>query len=119
MSIFETNVQGIGAEAALFTDDKLLILFGDNAPEGLKEYAYQIIMNQAKTEIRPGMVLCIAQTEFEITAVGHLVTKNLNQLGHITMKFTGETNASLPGTLYLVEKEIPKIAVGTKITIRK
>ena len=48
MLIFETSVQEIGAEAALFADDKMLILFGDNAPEGLKEYAYQIIINRAK-----------------------------------------------------------------------
>ncbi|NLH35084.1 MAG: PTS glucitol/sorbitol transporter subunit IIA [Lactococcus chungangensis] len=117
MLIFETIVQEIGAEAALFADDKMLILFGDNAPEGLKEYAYQIIINRAKEEITTEMILAIGKTDFKITAVGNLVTKNLNQLGHITMKFTGETTAELPGTLYLEGKEIPIITVGTKITI--
>ncbi len=117
MLIFETSVQEIGAEAALFADDKMLILFGDNAPEGLKEYAYQIIINRAKEEITTEMILAIGKTDFKITAVGNLVTKNLNQLGHITMKFTGETTAELPGTLYLEGKEIPIITVGTKITI--
>ena len=95
----------------------MLILFGDNAPEGLKEYAYQIIINRAKEEITTEMILAIGKTDFKITAVGNLVTKNLNQLGHITMKFTGETTAELPGTLYLEGKEIPIITVGTKITI--
>ena len=117
MLIFETSVQEIGAEAALFADDKMLILFGDNAPEGLKEYAYQIIINRAKEEITTEMILAIGKTDLKITAVGNLVTKNLNQLGHITMKFTGETTAELPGTLYLEGKEIPIITVGTKITI--
>ena len=117
MLIFETSVQEIGAEAALFADDKMLILFGDNAPEGLKEYAYQIIINRAKEEITTEMILAIGKTDLKITAVGNLVTKNLNQLGHITMKFTGETTAALPGTLYLEGKEIPIITVGTKITI--
>lgn len=117
MLIFETSVQEIGAEAALFADDKMLILFGDNAPEGLKEYAYQIIINRAKEEITTEMILASGKTDFKITAVGNLVTKNLNQLGHITMKFTGETTAELPGTLYLEGKEIPIITVGTKITI--
>ena len=117
MLIFETSVQEIGAEAALFADDKMLILFGDNAPEGLKEYAYQIIINRAKEEITTEMILAIGKTDFKITAVGNLVTKNLNQLRHITMKFTGETTAELPGTLYLEGKEIPIITVGTKITI--
>ena len=117
MLIFETSVQEIGAEAALFADDKMLILFGDNAPEGLKEYAYQIIINRAKEEITTEMILAIGKTDFKITAVGNLVTKNLNQLGHITMKFTGETTAELPGTLYLEGKEIPIITVGTKISI--
>ena len=117
MSVFQTKVQAIGSEAALFKEDKMLILFGDNAPEGLKEYAYQIIINRAKEEITTEMILAIGKTDFKITAVGNLVTKNLNQLGHITMKFTGETTAELPGTLYLEGKEIPIITVGTKITI--
>ena len=117
MSVFKTKVQAIGSEAALFKEDKLLILFGDNAPEGLKDYAYQIIINRAKEEITTEMILAIGKTDFKITAVGNLVTKNLNQLGHITMKFTGETTAELPGTLYLEGKEIPIITVGTKITI--
>lgn len=117
MSVFETSVQEIGPEAALFKEDKMLILFGDNAPEGLKDYAYQIIMNQAKEEITTDMVLTIGQKSFAITAVGNLVTKNLNQLGHITMSFTGDSTANLPGTLYLAEEEIPNITVGTTIAI--
>ena len=117
MSVFQTKVQAIGSEAALFKEDKMLILFGDNAPEGLKDYAYQIIMNQAKEPITSEMVLSIGNTKFAITAVGNLVTKNLNQLGHITMSFTGDSSANLPGTLYLEAKEIPEITEGTDIAI--
>ena len=43
--------------------------------------------------------------------------KNLNQLGHITMSFTGDSTANLPGTLYLEAKEIPEITEGTEIAI--
>lgn len=117
MSVFHTKVQAIGSEAALFKEDSMLILFGDNAPEGLKDYAYQIIMNQAKEDITTDMVLSIGQTSYAITAVGNLVTKNLNQLGHITMSFTGDSTANLPGTLYLETKEIAEITEGTEIAI--
>lgn len=117
MSIFKTEVKGIGPEAALFKEEKMIILFGEEAPEGLAEYCYNIIVNQAEKEIAEGMTLMIDDNEYSITAVGGVVNKNLNTLGHITIKFDGSTTPELPGTLYVEEKAMPEIIVGSEVKI--
>ena len=43
--------------------------------------------------------------------------KNLGNLGHVTFSFTGETEAELPGTIYLEEAKVPKLDIGSTIQI--
>ena len=43
--------------------------------------------------------------------------QNLGNLGHVTFSFTGETEAELPGTIYLEEATVPKLEVGSTIQI--
>lgn len=117
MTIFNTTITNIGAEAEMFQAEKMIILFGENAPESLADYCYNIQLNKASEEITTEMTLTIADTAYSITAVGSVVTKNLNELGHITIKFDGSTEAELPGTLYVEAKEMPEITVGSTITI--
>ena len=38
-------------------------------------------------------------------------------LGHCTVKFTGQTNVELPGTIYVEDQPMPEIQAGTKIRI--
>lgn len=117
MSIFHTEVTAIGPEAALFKEEKMLILFGENAPEGLAEYCYNIVLSQTTQEIAEGMTLHFDARSYKITAVGKIVNKNLNELGHITIKFDGSKKANLSGTLYVEESHLPEIQIGTRISI--
>ncbi|MBV7390662.1 PTS glucitol/sorbitol transporter subunit IIA [Enterococcus alishanensis] len=119
MSVFETEVTKIGPEAEMFRAEKMLILFGDNAPEGLAEYCYNIVMAKSASDITTEMVLNFDDKSYKITAVGNVVDKNLNELGHITVKFTGEMEAEMAGTLYVEATEMPQLAIGTKISITK
>lgn len=118
MTIFKTKVKGIGAEAALFADEKMIILFGEAAPDGLAEYCYKIQVNELDKDIVEGMTLLIDQESFKITAVGDVVNQNLSTLGHITIKFDGAVDPELPGTLYVEEKKIPLIAVESVVEIQ-
>lgn len=52
-----------------------------------------------------------------ITAVGELVEKKLGNFGHVTFSFTGDTQAELPGTIYLGKKPVPQLNIGSQITI--
>lgn len=119
MSIFKTKVTNIGKEAEMFLLEKMIILFGENAPETLADYCFNINLEKVIKEIAPGMTLVIDGEEFQITSVGNVVTYNLNQLGHITIKFDGSVEPELAGTLYVEKKDIPQISVGSIIEIKE
>ncbi|MCR4430344.1 MAG: PTS glucitol/sorbitol transporter subunit IIA [Tepidanaerobacteraceae bacterium] len=117
VKIYETVVKKIGSNAELFKSENLLILFGENVPDSLTDYCFNIKVNKSKNEIKPGMILRFDDQDYKITAVGEKVKKNLDELGHITVKFDGSTQAKLPGTLYVENKKYPRIQIGTEISI--
>lgn len=117
MIILKTEVTGIGMEAESFMAEKIIILFGDQAPESLAEYCYHIRMEKTVDEISAGMSLCFDDQAYQITAVGAVVRTNLDRLGHITIQFDGSSSAELPGTLYVEARQMPTIHRGTVVEI--
>ncbi|PMB85082.1 PTS sorbitol transporter subunit IIA [Dolosicoccus paucivorans] len=117
MSIYKTSVTNIGADAEMFVAEEMIILFGENAPDDLKDYVYNIVVTPLNGEISPGQSLLIDGEAFEITAVGNVVGQNLEQLGHITLKFDGSKQAELPGTLYLESKSVPVLQENSTLEI--
>lgn len=105
MTVFETKVLSIGPEAELFKEEKMVILFGEDAPDALADYCYNIELNPIIGTIEKGLQLIVDEEAYEITAVGSVVQSNLENLGHITIRFNGEIEAELPGTLYVEDKK--------------
>ncbi|MFB6803311.1 PTS glucitol/sorbitol transporter subunit IIA [Peribacillus butanolivorans] len=116
-TIYENKVKSIGSLANTFLEEKMFILFGTEAPQDLKDFCYNIDVVNADGEIQAGHKLYINNEKFEITSIGNLVQRNLTTLGHITLRFDGSTIPELPGTLYLENKEIPAIELGTELKI--
>lgn len=114
---YETKVHTIGPSVADFLGEKMLILFGENAPAELAEFCLLIDVNDVEGEIEPGDTLQIGEKEYKITAVGDAVKKNLTSLGHITLKFDGSEAPELPGSLYLEDAEIGEVQAGDKIQV--
>ncbi|MFD0898534.1 PTS glucitol/sorbitol transporter subunit IIA [Loigolactobacillus binensis] len=117
--VFATTVQEIGQEARDFSEIKMAILFGDEAPDALRSSCYIIKVKPVQTQITAQMLLQIDDECYPITAVGNEVQTNLNNLGHIAISFTGAVNAELPGTLYVADRPYPDIQVGSKIYIKQ
>ncbi len=105
--IFATTVQGIGGEAAMFAEQGMYILFGDNAPAALADYCYTIVMNPTTADVTPGQRLVLDGVTFPVTAVGSLVRKNLDGLGHITINFDSASQPALEGTLHVRSRPRP------------
>lgn len=114
--IYTTTVKGIGPEAASFADQGMYVLFGDGAPASLADFCFTIDMNQSTDDIKPGDRLVIDGVAFPVTAVGNLVRKNLDGLGHITVNFDGAAQAQLEGTLH-VQGRPPTLTIGSTISI--
>ncbi len=115
--IYHTTVKEIGANVQDFQEEGIFITFGEHAPDTLKEYCYMIDVEKLLAEIEVGNVLYINDIEYKITAVGEVVQKNLENLGHLTFSFTGDIEAELAGTLYLEKAEIPLLQIGDTISI--
>ncbi len=52
--IYDNKVKGMGDCVAEFEDSGMFILFGDNAPDTLKDYCYSIDVNPIAEEIKAG-----------------------------------------------------------------
>lgn len=119
MKYFETKVISIGELAKEFTAQNMIVTFGENAPSELSDFCYIIEKNSFLEEITENDILDIDNVECAISAVGSKVKSNLINLGHITISFTGDSVASLPGTLYVQGNTIRDIEVGSSISLRK
>ncbi len=115
-TIFSTTVEGIGAEAHTFAEAGMYILFGAGAPPTLADYCFNIELVPTTADIVVGQKLIIDGVVFPITAVGDVVRKNLDGLGHITLNFDGASKATLDGSMH-VSGDIPQLRVGSTISI--
>lgn len=114
--IYENKVLGMG-EAVSSLGDEMIILFGDTAPDTLKDFCYLIEPKETNGNIAPGQTLFIDDESFEIKNVGDVAQKNLVALGHLTISFTGDEESMLPGAIVVEKKPCPQIKVGTTIGI--
>ena len=69
MIIYENTVKSKGSLVGEFGDG-MFILFGDNAPDMLKDYCYGIDVVPTNTTIEVGQTLKVDGEEFEILGVG-------------------------------------------------
>lgn len=115
--VYENIIKDMGSEVAAFEDQEMFILFGDNAPDTLKDFCYIIDIKNVNKTIEKGQTLVLNGEKYAITAVGNVAEKNLVGLGHITVSFTGATEAALPGTIYVEQKAAPKLTIGSTISI--
>lgn len=115
--IYNTKVTNIGPLASEFYPENMIIMFKDNAPEELSDYCVLHNVNELQEDIKSGYTLKIDDAQYKITAVGDVVNKNLKELGHITLKFDGSTEPALEGTLYLEDKPVKEVSIGSVIEI--
>lgn len=117
--IYKNIIKNIGAEVAAFEGEEMFILFGDNAPDTLKDFCYTIDIQPVSDSIEVGNILSIDGNEYKITALGNVAEQNLASLGHVTIVFDGATEASLPGSIYVAGSSVPKLSIGSEILIKK
>lgn len=115
--IYENKVKALGCCVDEFQDAGMFIIFGDNAPEEIRDYCYSVSVNPINGTIAAGQILKIDNQVYPITCVGEEAPVTLAGLGHCTINLSGATEAELPGTLYVGPGPMPKIGVGTVIQI--
>ncbi len=118
--IYSTTVKEIGPMAKDFIGEKMIILFGDNAPAELAEFCVVHTGNELTDTIEVGDILKVNDSEYKIVEVGGEVQKNLRNLGHIALRFNNnEEGESLEGSLYVEDKDVELPSIGSEIAIFK
>lgn len=114
--IYHTWVTQLGNTVAAFTEEKLIILIQEHAPEELVEYCVLHRGNYVSDIIQANDVLVISGQDYKIVSVGDEVQTNLQNLGHITLRFDG-SKEGLGGSVYLEDVAVPTVQPGDVLWI--
>ncbi len=115
--IYENTIKDKGECAEEFREENMFVLFGDSAPEEIKDFCYWVDVAPINGTIAAGQTLKVDGQSYKITAVGDEVPTTLAGLGHCSFKFSGQTEVELLGTIYVEDKHMPELKVGTVIHI--
>lgn len=118
MIIYENVIKGKGNSVGEFGTE-MFILFGENAPDTLKDFCYLIDLKEADSSIEVGQTLHIDDESFKILAVGDIAQRNLESLGHLTVNFSGDKGDVLPGSIVVEKKDHKALDIGTVMKIEK
>ena len=119
MHKYEARVTEIGPYVSEFIEHNILVLFGEQAPEELAEFA---VLHDGKTlngTLKVGDVVTLGEERYSILAVGEVANQNLANLGHLVLKFNGEHEPEMPGDVCVEAKPLPEIEPGLLIRINE
>ncbi|MFL2096511.1 PTS glucitol/sorbitol transporter subunit IIA [Marinilactibacillus psychrotolerans] len=105
-------------EAAFFEGEPVVILFGKDAPEDLKEVCviHEFEEEPPKELLKVGSKLRFGDQEYSIEKIGDVANETLQDLGHISLYFDFEDDQEiLPGAAFLSPGNVPAIQEGTTI----
>lgn len=118
----DTRVTSVGDLAAEFLAEGIIVLFGNDAPEELREVS---VVHHATVNVggvsRGDQVTISGEegtTTMVVLAVGDVANENLRNLGHLVLKRNGSTEPALPGDVCCDEGPIPTISEGDQIVVR-
>ncbi|MDO4754467.1 MAG: PTS glucitol/sorbitol transporter subunit IIA [Bacillota bacterium] len=117
MTIYCTNILGMGDNAVDFSIEQTFITFAKDIPDTLEKYCYYIEHATLIREIAKGDILQIDGIDYPITAVGSAVNDNLKQYGHACFKFNGKQSEEMPGVINLEAGRMPQLQVGSELKV--
>ncbi len=109
---YQASITAIGPLVAEFVEAGVLVFFGRNAPPELAEFAILHDGTHLDGEIVPGDRVNLDDHSFRVLAVGDVANQNLGALGHLVLKFNGQTTPEMPGDVCLEAGPLPSLQVG-------
>ena len=116
---YEANITEIGEEVEIFIEENMLVIFNDTVPESLRSIGVIHERADLLEKVEAGDILEVGGERYEILFDGSKVNDTLEEIGHCTIAFNGETEAALPGTMCVEKKALPELRVGSAIRILK
>ena len=117
MVVYSSTVTAVGELVSDFRDQGILVFFGEGAPEELHDFSILHKVEISERAPKPGDLIRIKDDEFNVLAVGSVVSENLLNLGHLDLKANGLTEAELPGDTNVEARTLPMLKIGDKFEI--
>ncbi|QIU88505.1 PTS glucitol/sorbitol transporter subunit IIA [Yokenella regensburgei] len=114
--IYQTTITRAGEHAADALNDGMMILFREGAPADIEAFCFIHQHGTLTGALQPGCSMDLAEQRYPVTAVGHVAEQNLRELGHITLRFDGLSEAEYPGTVHVAGRVPDYIAAGAVLT---
>lgn len=114
-TIFKTTITHIGGCAREALLDDMLITFREGAPADIEEFCFIHQHGNTAGELQVGGVMELGENRYPITAVGDVATLNLRELGHVTVRFDGDTQAEFPGSIHVAGATPTDIPLGSTL----
>lgn len=117
-TLYESTFVAVGPLASESLEDNFIITFGEGAPQDVAEYCFihrNDINNAEKLAI--GSLLTLGEQQYPVTAIGEVARQNLHELGHITIRFDGATEAEFPGMVHVVGIPPAQLKPGQKFCL--
>ncbi len=114
-TIYQTTITRIGGSARDALLDDMLITFREGAPADIEEFCFIHQHSRTEGELQAGGVMELADQRYPITAVGSVATQNLRELGHVTVRFDGKSQAEFPGTIHVSGATPTNIPIGSAL----
>lgn len=113
--IYQTTITQIGQSALEALEDNMLITFCEGAPADIQDYCFIHSHGALTGTLKPGISFELNGQHYDVTAVGNVAQQNLQELGHITLRFDGGAQAEYPGTVH-VNGQLPQdIEIGCQL----
>lgn len=114
---YRAHITAIGPLASEFVDAGILVFFGQNAPPELAEFSILHDGTQLDGAVSPGDRICLGEHVYSVLAVGDVANANLGALGHLVVKFNGQTVPEMPGDVCVEAKPAPAPSIGMRFQI--
>lgn len=115
--LYELEVIAVGPLVSEFTSYGIWVLFHEQAPVELAEFALLHRAAAPQFSLVAGQILEIGPERFTIKAVGEVANANLRQLGHLVIKANGLSEPELPGDVCIESRPLPEPSVGLRIRV--
>ena len=114
---YASVVVSVGEFASEFFDAGIVVLFGEDAPEELAEFAVLHRPTTTDGGLVAGDRIRLGDEVITVLAVGEVADENLVNLGHLSLKRNGAREVALPGDVCCDEGPIPSLRPGDAIRI--
>ena len=112
-TIYQTTITFIGQSARDALEDNMLITFREGAPADIQDFCFIHCHGALNGTLEPGISFELNGQHYDVTAVGDVAQQNLQELGHITLRFDGSAEAEFPGSVHVKGTTPDDIPLGS------